>query len=107
MYDKNIEFKEKVTRLIDENDVELKKVNALLDFALDKLEISREELEHELLKDIEEEQKLNELIKEMVDEYENLECTGKSCLICEYGGSASCDVKFAIKRLIEKGMLKI
>ena len=107
MYDKNIEFKEKVTRLIDENDVELKKVNALLDFALDKLEISREELEHELLKDIEEEQKLNELIKEMVDEYENLECTGKRCLTCEYGGSASCDIKFTIKRLIEKGMLKI
>ena len=107
MYDKNIEFKEKVTRLIDENDVELKKVNALLDFALDKLEISREELEHELLKDIEEEQKLNELIKEMVDEYENLECTGKSCLICEYGGSASCETKFTVKRLIEKGMLKI
>ena len=107
MYDKNIEFKEKVTRLIDENDVELKKVNALLDFALDKLEISREELEHELLKDIEEEQKLNELIKEMVDEYENLECTGKSCLTCEYGGSASCETKFTVKRLIEKGMLKI
>ena len=107
MYDKNIEFKEKVTRLIDENDVELKKVNALLDFALDKLEISREELEYELLKDSEEEQKINALVNEISNEYVNAECIGKNCLECEYGRSMSCETKFTVKRLIEKGMLKL
>ena len=106
MYDKNIEFEKEVTRLV-ENDKELKKVNELLDLALNKLEISREELEHELLRDSEEEQKINELVNEISNEYVNAECIGKTCLECEYGRSMSCEIKFTVKRLIEKGMLKL
>lgn len=106
MYDRNIEFEEKVTRLVDENDKELKKVNELLDLALKKLEINRKELENELLKD-EEEKKIDELVKIMSDEYDNMPCMDIDCSQCEYRSSESCAIKFVIKKLIKSGMLEL
>lgn len=106
MYDRNIEFEEKVTRLVDENDKELKKVNELLDLALKKLEMGRKELEAELLRG-EEDKKINELVKIISDEYDNIPCVDKHCSQCEYGRSESCTIKFVIKRLIKSGMLEL